>query len=146
MIQEIGSTKTYKRISTDERSIDNTHSIDVTAKFAVGIKENQDKLSTIYWLYWLPKLHKRPYKARFIANSCSTTFLSKLLTSCLTAVKKVIGLDTIILLTKGTELTIFGQLKIPMKFSINLYLKTLRLLNCLHMIFLHCILHYLIIL
>ena len=41
-------------------------------------------------LYWLPKLHKRPYKARFIANlsSCTTTELSKLLTSCLTAIKK----------------------------------------------------------
>ena len=40
-------------------------------------------------IYWLPKLHKRPYKTRFIANSssCTTTELSKLLTSCLTAVK-----------------------------------------------------------
>ncbi|MEW8512930.1 MAG: hypothetical protein AB2608_19005 [Candidatus Thiodiazotropha sp.] len=40
-------------------------------------------------MYWLPKLHKKPYKARFIANSssCTTTELSKLLTSCLTAVK-----------------------------------------------------------
>ena len=40
-------------------------------------------------MYWLPKLHKRPYKARFIANSssCTKTELSKLLTSCLTAVK-----------------------------------------------------------
>ena len=40
-------------------------------------------------MYWLPKRHKRPYKARFIANSsfCTTTELSKLLTSCLTAVK-----------------------------------------------------------
>ena len=40
-------------------------------------------------MYWLPKLHKRPYKARFIANSssCTTTELSKLLTSCLTATK-----------------------------------------------------------
>ena len=45
----------------------------------MGIKENQDKLPT---LYWLPKLHKAPYKARFIANSssCTTTILSKLLT------------------------------------------------------------------
>ena len=53
----------------------------------MSIKEKQDRLST---LYWLPKLHKRPYKARFIANSssCTTTVLSKLLTSCLTAVKK----------------------------------------------------------
>ena len=40
-------------------------------------------------MYWLPKLHKRSYKARFIANSsaCTTTELSKLLTSCLTAIK-----------------------------------------------------------
>ena len=40
-------------------------------------------------MYWLPKLHKRPYKVRFIANSsvCTTTEISKLLTSCLTAIK-----------------------------------------------------------
>ena len=45
-----------------------------------------DRLPT---MYWLPKLHKRPFKARFIANSssCSITELYKLLTSCLTAVK-----------------------------------------------------------
>ena len=53
----------------------------------MSIKEKQDRLPT---LYWLPKLHKRPYKARFIANSssCTTPVLSKLLTSCLTAVRK----------------------------------------------------------
>ena len=44
-IQELGSTKRY-----DERSIVNTHSIDITAKFAVGIKENQDKLPTSYFI------------------------------------------------------------------------------------------------
>ena len=55
-------------------------------KSAVGISENHEKLST---LYWLPKLHKLPYKSRFIANSssCTTTELTKLLTSCLTVVK-----------------------------------------------------------
>ena len=45
--QELGSTKTYEQISTDERSIDNTHSIDITAKFAVSIKEKQDRLPTL---------------------------------------------------------------------------------------------------
>ena len=47
--------------------------------------QSHDRLPT---LYWLPKLHKRSYKARFIADSssCTTTELSKLLTSCLTAV------------------------------------------------------------
>ena len=60
----------------------------------MSIKEKQDRLPT---LHWLPKLHKRPYKARFIANSssCTTTVLSKLLTVCLTAIK-IIGLDTMI--------------------------------------------------
>ncbi len=40
-------------------------------------------------MYWLPKLHKNPFKSRFIANSsnCSTTTLSKHITSALTAVK-----------------------------------------------------------
>ena len=55
-------------------------------KFAVDVKERQDRLPT---MYWLPKLHKRPYKARFFANSssCTTKEISKLLTSCLTAIK-----------------------------------------------------------
>ena len=57
-------------------------------KFAVGISKNQEKLPMLH-VYWLPKLHKRPYKSRFIANfsSCTTIELSKLLTSYLTAVK-----------------------------------------------------------
>ena len=44
---------------------------------------NSKKPHKLPMMYWLPKLHKRPYKARFIANSSSTTELS----SCLTAVK-----------------------------------------------------------
>ena len=39
---------------------------------------------TMTTMYWLPKLHKKPSKAQFIANS---TELSKLLTLCLPAVK-----------------------------------------------------------
>ena len=89
------------------RDLLSTHSIDITAKFAVSIKEKLDRRPTLYWLL---KLHERPYKARFIANSssCTTTVLSKLLTSCLTAVRNI-GLDTMILFTKGTELTIVCQ-------------------------------------
>ena len=64
----------------------NGHCNHLALKFSVCVKERKDRLPT---MYWLPKLHKRPYKARFIANSssCTTTELSKLLTSCLTAVK-----------------------------------------------------------
>ena len=58
----------------------------MAAKFEVFVDEDHSKLPTINWL---PKLHKRPYKSRFIANSssCTTTDLSILLTSCLTAIK-----------------------------------------------------------
>ena len=59
----------------------------MAAKFGLFVDEDHSKLPT---LYWLPKLHKRSYKSRFIANSsaCTTTELSILLTSCLTAIKK----------------------------------------------------------
>ena len=52
----------------------------------LSLDEDQERLPTFYWI---PKLHKQPYKSRFIANSssCTTTELSKLLTSCLTTIK-----------------------------------------------------------
>ena len=58
-----------------------------TALKGVKAKENQDGLPRFYWL---PKLYKNLYKARIIANSssCTKTELSKLLTSCLTTIKK----------------------------------------------------------
>ena len=58
----------------------------MTAKFGSLVDKDHSKLPT---LYWLPKLHKRPYFSRFIAYSgvCTTTELSILLTSCLTVIK-----------------------------------------------------------
>ena len=58
----------------------------MAAKFGLFVDEDHRKLPT---LYLLPKLHKLPYKSRSIANSsaCTTTELSILLTSCLTAIK-----------------------------------------------------------
>ena len=84
--QELNGTKAYEETSIDEKSVVYSLSNEVPNKFAVDVKERQDRLPT---MYWLPKLHKRPYKARFIANSssCTTSELSKLLTSCTTAIK-----------------------------------------------------------
>ena len=84
--QELNVTKAYEETSIDENSVVYSQSNEIPNKFAVYVMERQDRLPT---MYWLPKLHKRPYKARFIANSssCTTTELSKLLTSCLTAIK-----------------------------------------------------------
>ena len=84
--QELSGTKAYKETSEEDKSVVNAHCNHLSLKFSVSVKERQDRLPT---MYWLPKLHKRPYKARFVANSssCTTTELSKLLTSCLNAVK-----------------------------------------------------------
>ena len=52
------------------------------AKFGLFVNEDHSKIPTYYLL---SKLHKRPYKSRFIANSSlyTTTKLSIHLTSCL---------------------------------------------------------------
>ena len=61
----------------------------MVAKFGVFIDEDHSKLPT---LYWLPKLHKRPYKSRFItkSSSCTTHELSILLTSCILRLKTML--------------------------------------------------------
>ena len=65
--QELNGTKAYEETSKNEKSVVYSHlnEIHVHNKFAVDVKERQDRLPT---MYWLPKLHKRPYKARFICK------------------------------------------------------------------------------
>ena len=92
----------------------------MTAKFGLFVDEDHSKLPM---LYWLPKLHKRPYKSRFIANSsaCITTELSILLTSCLTAIKNHVHMSLNIAQQFMKEMVkiYFGLLKIQVKFLIN---------------------------
>ena len=58
----------------------------MAAKFGLFVDADHSKIPT---LYWLPKLHKQPYKSRFIAisSACTSTELSIILTSCLTLIK-----------------------------------------------------------
>ena len=83
--QELSTAKTYEHNRLDETSIVDRHRCHMAAKFRLFVDEDHSKLPR---LYWLTKLHKRPYKSRFIANSsaCTTTELSVLLTPCLTAI------------------------------------------------------------
>ena len=62
------------------------HSEATEKEFKIKLTDEEEKLPQ---MYWIPKLHKKPYKARFIAgsSSCTTTRLSKLITSCLKLVK-----------------------------------------------------------
>ena len=68
--QDLNGTRAYEDTSTDEETVVNSHSNELPYKFAVNVKERQDKLPT---MYQLPKLHKRSHKARFIVNSSSCT-------------------------------------------------------------------------
>ena len=103
-------------------------------------------LERTWLLYWLPKLHKRSYKARFIANSssCTTIVLSKLLTSCLTAVKHWIRYyDTVY---ERDGINYFWSIKIFNDVLNKFKSKNLQDSKLSNMIFLHCILRYIIIL
>ena len=84
--RELVDTNAYRlQPSLSERVIVDGHGCHTALYFGVKAKENQDKVPT---LYWLPGLHKRPYRAGFVANSssCAAAGLSGLLASCLTAV------------------------------------------------------------
>ena len=71
-------------MSKDE-ILQNHHSVMLT--FRISLPEEDIDLPK---LYWIPKLHKNPYKHRYIAGSakCSTKPLSQILTRILTAVKE----------------------------------------------------------
>ena len=76
----------YEQTSEKEESVINNHIFHNTPRLAASVNEDQERPPTFYWLH---KLHKQPYKARFIANSssCTTTELPKLLTPCLPTIK-----------------------------------------------------------
>ena len=82
--QEIINTKSYISIPMSEGSIILEH-ISMCEQLRADVKITQHKLPT---MYWIPKLHKRPYKTRFIAYSsyCISTKHLLLLTSCLTKI------------------------------------------------------------
>ena len=112
--RELVDTNAYKlQLSLSERVTVDGHGCHTALHFGVKAKEKQDKVPT---LYCLPKL-KKTYKARFIANSssCTTTELSKLLTSCLTAVKNMLS-SIVKRYMRDLEKAYFGLLKIQVKF------------------------------
>ena len=59
--QKLDGTMAYQETDTDEMSVVNAHLNVLSVNFSVVVNEGQDKLPT---MYWLSKLHKRPYKAR----------------------------------------------------------------------------------
>jgi hypothetical protein len=93
LLNELGFTSTsgnptYKRTNLTKNEILQNH---LSVLNAFDIPKNQDQFDLLY-LYWISKLHKNPYKQRYIAGSskCSTKPLSLLLTKLLTAIKELL--------------------------------------------------------
>ena len=59
--QKLNGTEAYEETSIDEKSVVYSHSNEIPNKFAVDVKERQDRLPS---MYWLSKLHKRPHNYR----------------------------------------------------------------------------------
>ena len=83
--KELTTTNAYIKSDINKDKIISEHS-KVLNEYNVSL--TKQSLPTIYWL---PKLHKTPYKSRFIANSsnCSLKDLSVHLTSALSAIKNI---------------------------------------------------------
>ena len=91
LVKELGinnvniSNPTYIPIDDSFETIVKSHNQFITS---VGLEMSQEDQNLPY-LYWTPKLHKSPYKHRFIAGSskCMTKDLSCLLTKVLSTIK-----------------------------------------------------------
>lgn len=89
--EEIGfnsspGNQTYKLTQFSIREVLDNHK---SVLHSFGIPTSETDLELPY-LYWIPKMHKNPYKQRFIAGSsrCSTKPLSILLTKILSHIKE----------------------------------------------------------
>ena len=91
LVKELGinnvniNSPTYIPIDDSFETIMKSHNQFITS---VGLEISEEDQNLPY-LYWTPKLHKSPYKHRFIAGSskCTTKDLSCLLTKVLSTIK-----------------------------------------------------------
>ena len=108
-----------------------------------GIQTNSEQLDFPY-IYWIPTMHKNPYKHRFIAGSpkCSTKPLSILLTKLLTYIKQGLkkycetaysrsGINQIWILKNSKDLELLDHLKSP-NFNLITQHQVLRFFDPLH--------------
>ena len=83
--QELSQTTSYCEYNKQPNEIISDH-VAKCINLNVNVNIANKKLPS---LYWIPKLHKTPYKSCFIANSvcCTTKQLSVYLTSALSAIR-----------------------------------------------------------
>lgn len=85
-MHEIKSSNTFVLVNSSEAGVIDDH---IKTTTALRVPPASNKLPT---MYWIPKLHKNPYKSRFISASskCSLTNISKVLSLALTTMKEFI--------------------------------------------------------
>ena len=84
LLRHAGIRRTYSRLKPPASPRG-----DKSVLTSFGIQTTDEELDLPY-IYWIPRMHKNPYKHRFIAGSskCSTKPLSILLTKLLTHIKQ----------------------------------------------------------
>ena len=92
LMEELGINSGTKLNSTyvpQDRTVDDIIQTHATTLQDVSDIKLQQREKNLPQIYWIPTLHKTPYRARFIAgsSSCTTTRLSKLITECLKIVR-----------------------------------------------------------
>ena len=113
--RELIDTNAYTpQASLSERVVVNGHGCPAL-HFGIKAKETQKKILTLYWLPKLPKNHRKQDLLLILIMYDNRT--SKLLTSCLTAVKNM-SKSTVLRkrYMKGPVRVYFGLLKIHMKY------------------------------
>ena len=82
----IKSSNTFVLVNSSKAGVIDDH---IKTTTALRVPPTSNKLPT---MYWIPKLHKNPYKSRFISASskCSLTNISKVLSLALTTMKEFI--------------------------------------------------------
>ena len=123
------SNTTYSLSTLSEREIFQNHS-SVLNEFGIRLACD-DKVLPL--LYWIPKIHKNPYKQRFIAGSsrCTTKRLSQLLTTILSTIKgglvrycdkvyETSGVNQMWILKNSEEYLLFRPIKAGILLSVHL--------------------------
>ena len=90
LIKELGIDNSFGNLTNTPTTLAKGEILDnhrsVICSFGISTKDEE---LDILLLYWIPKLHKCPFKQRYIAGSvkCSTKSLSQLLTRSLSTIK-----------------------------------------------------------
>ena len=71
--QELSTAEIYEHNRLDETTIVDRQRCNMAAKCGLAVDEDHSKLPT---LYWLPKLHERPYKSRLLTILVHAQLLS----------------------------------------------------------------------